>query len=132
VPDAPTWLDRPILEALHADQIAEHGGSLGIRDDGLLEDALARPRNKWHYEPHTDLATLAAAYTFGIAKNHPFVDGNKRAALVAAYTFLAINGFELEAPEPEAVTVILGTADGSVPEEDLASWIRAHLIPWVD
>ncbi|MEE8509296.1 MAG: type II toxin-antitoxin system death-on-curing family toxin, partial [Myxococcota bacterium] len=67
-----------------------------------------------------------------IAKNHPFVDGNKRAALVAAYTFLAVNGFELEAPEPETVTVILGTADGSISEEDLASWIRSHLIPWVD
>ncbi len=132
MPDEPTWLDRPILEALHADQIMEHGGSLGIRDEGLLESALARPQQKWHYEPRTDLATLAAAYAFGVAKNHPFVDGNKRAALVSAYTFLAVNGFELEAPEPEAMTVILGTADGSISEEDLASWIRSHLIPWID
>lgn len=132
MPDEPTWLDRPILEALHADQIMEHGGSLGIRDEGLLESALARPQQKWHYEPRTDLATLAAAYAFGVAKNHPFIDGNKRAALVSAYTFLAVNGFELEAPEPEAMTVILGTADGSVSEEDLASWIRSHLIPWID
>lgn len=132
MPDEPTWLDRPVLEALHADQIMEHGGSLGIRDEGLLESALARPQQKWHYEPRTDLATLAAAYAFGVAKNHPFVDGNKRAALVSAYTFLAVNGFELEAPEPEAMTVILGTADGSVSEEDLASWIRSHLIPWID
>ena len=132
MPNAPAWLDRPIVEALHADQITEHGGSLGIRDEGLLESALARPQQKWHYEPRTDLATLAAAYAFGVAKNHPFIDGNKRAALVSAYTFLAINGFELEAPEPEAVTVILGTADGSISEEDLASWIRSHLIPWVD
>lgn len=132
MPDEPTWLDRPILEALHADQIMEHGGSLGIRDEGLLESALARPQQKWHYEPRTDLATLAAAYAFGVAKNHPFIDGNKRAALVSAYTFLAVNGFELEAPEPEAMTVILGTADGSISEEDLASWIRSHLIPWVD
>ena len=128
----PTWLDRPIVEALHADQILEHGGSLGIRDEGLLESALTRPNQKWHYEPGTDLATLAAAYAFGIAKNHPFIDGNKRAALVAAYTFLAINNFELEAPEPEALTAILGTADGSLSEEDLGSWIRSHLIPWVD
>jgi len=128
----PTWLDRPIVEALHADQILEHGGSLGIRDGGLLESALTRPKQKWHYEPGTDLAMLAAAYAFGIAKNHPFIDGNKRAALVAAYTFLAINNFELEAPEPEALTAILGTADGSLSEEDLASWIRSHLIPWVD
>ncbi|GMR13752.1 MAG: type II toxin-antitoxin system death-on-curing family toxin [Gemmatimonadota bacterium] len=132
MPTEPTWLDRPIIETLHTDQILEHGGSLGIRDEGLLESALARPQQKWHYEPGTDLATLAAAYAFGVAKNHPFIDGNKRAALVAAYTFLAINDFELEAPEPEAVSVILGTADGSLSEEDLASWIRSHLIPWVD
>jgi death-on-curing protein len=132
LPTEPTWLDRPIVEALHADQILEHGGSLGIRDEGLLESALTRPQQKWHYEPGADLATLAAAYAFGIAKNHPFVDGNKRAALVAAYTFLAINDLELEAPEPEAVNAILGTADGSRSEEDLASWIRSHLTPWVD
>lgn len=75
---------------------------------------------------------LAAAYAFGIPKNHPFVDGNKRAALVAAYTFLALNDLELEVPETEAVAVILGTADGSVSEEELASWIRAHLTPWID
>jgi death on curing protein len=128
----PTWLDRAILEVLHTDQIQEHGGSLGIRDEGLLESALARPQHKWHYDHATDLATLASAYAFGIAKNHPFIDGNKRAALVALYTFLALNGFELEAPEPEAVTVIVGTADGSLSEEVLASWIRTHLIPWVD
>jgi death-on-curing protein len=128
----PTWLNRTILEALHADQMVEHGGSAGIRAAGMLESALARPRQKWHYEPSTDLAALSAAYAFGIAKDHPFVDGNKRAALVATYTFLAVNGFELEAPEPEAVTMILGIADGSASEEDLASWIRAHLIPWVD
>ena len=132
MPETPTWLDRPILETLHADQILEHGGSLGIRDEGLLESALARPQQKWHYEPHTDVSTLAAAYAFGVAKNHPFIDGNKRAALVAAYTFLAINGFELEATETDAVVMILGLADGSIPEEDLAAWIRSHLIPWVD
>lgn len=128
----PTWLDRAILEALHADQVMEHGGGAGIRDEGMLESALARPRQKWHYEPSTDLATLAASYALGIAKNHPVIDGNKRAALVAAYTFLAINRFELEAPEPEAVTAILGTADGSVSEHDLASWIQSYLLPWTD
>ena len=132
MPSEPIWLDRPILEALHVDQITEHGGSLGIRDAGLLESAPARPRQKWHYEPGSDLASLAAAYAFGIAKNHPFVDGKKRAALVAAYTFLALNDFELEATEPEAVTMVLGTADGSLSEEDLASWIRSHLLPWID
>lgn len=128
----PDWLDRPILEALHADQILEHGGSIGIRDVGLLESALARACQKWHYDPTTDLAALAAAYAFGLAKNHPFIDGNKRAALVAAYTFLAINGLELEAPEPEAVAMIVGIADGSLAEEGLASWIRSHVVPWVD
>ena len=132
MPETPTWLDRPILETLHADQVLEHGGSLGIRDEGLLESALARPQQKWHYEPHTDLSALAAAYAFWVAKNHPFIDGNKRAALVAAYTFLAIKGFELEATETEAVGMILGLADGSIPEEDLAAWMRSHLIPWVD
>ena len=132
MPTEPTWLDRQMIETLHADQVLEHGGSLGIRDEGLLESALARPQQKWHYASGTDLATLAAAYAFGIAKNHPFVDGNKRAALVAAYTFLAVNDFELDAPEPEAVSMILGTADGSLSEEDLASWIRSHLTPWVD
>jgi death-on-curing protein len=132
VPAEPTWLDRAILEALHADQILEHGGGAGLRDEGLLESALARPRQKWHYDPGTDLATLAAAYAFGVAKNHPFIDGNKRVTLVAAYTFLAVNGLELEAPEPEAVSVIMGTADGSLTEDDLAPWIRAHLIPWAD
>lgn len=121
-----------MVEALHADQILEHGGRLGLRDVGLLESALTRAQQKWHYEPATDLATHAAAYAFGIAKNHPFVDGNERTALVAAYTFLAINEWEFEAPEPEAVTAILGTADGSLSENDLASWIRSHLIPWVD
>ena len=128
----PTWLSRSILEAVHADQILEHGGSLGIGDEGLIESAPARPCQRWHSTRDADLAALAAAYTFGIAKNHPFVDGNKRAALVSAYTFLAINGFELEAPEAEAVTVILGIADSSLSEDELASWIRSHLIPWTD
>ena len=132
MPTEPEWLDRSIVEALHADQILEHGGAMGLRDEGLLEPALARPRQKWRYEPATDLATLAAAYAFGLAKNHPLIDGNKRTALVAAYTFLAINGLELEAPEPEAVAAIIGTADGSLSEEDLAPWIRSHLVPWVD
>lgn len=117
---------------IHTDQIAEHGGSLGIRDERLLESALARPRQKWACESDPDLASLAAAYGFGIAKNHPFVDGNKRAALMAIYTFLAINGFELDAPEPEAVAMILGIAKGSSREEDLAEWTQARLEPWVD
>lgn len=128
----PTWLTRAILEPLHADQIMEHGGSPGIRDEGMLESALARAPQKWHYDRNTDFAGLAAAYAFGIAKNHPFVDGNKRAALIAAYIFLSLNDLDLEAPEPEAVALIQGTADGSISEGELAAWIRSHLIPWVD
>ena len=128
----PTWLDRTIVETLHADQIREHGGSLGIREQGMLESALARAQQKWHYDPSVDLAALAAAYAFGVAKNHPFVDGNKRAALVTAYTFLAVNELELEAPEPEAVSMVLGLADGSISEDDFAAWLRTHLIPWAD
>jgi len=128
----PTWLSRAIVEALHADQITEHGGSLGIREQGMLESALARAQQKWHYDSSGDLAALAAAYAFGIAKNHPFVDGNKRAALVSAYAFLAINELELEAPEPETVTMVLGLADGSIAEDQFASWVRDHLVPWAD
>ena len=119
----PLWLDHVLLEVIHTDQIAEHGGSLGIRDEGLLA-------SKPTYEPASDLSALAAAYGYGIAKNHPFVDGNKRTALMAIYTFLAINEVELEAPEAEAVTAILGIADSSSPEEDLAQWIRQRLRPW--
>jgi death on curing protein len=128
--DEPAWLDRILLEVLQADQITEHGGGLGVRDSGLLESALARPMHRWTYEPNVDLAVLAAAYGYGIAKNHPFIDGNKRAALMSVYTFLAVNGFELDAPESEAVTVILGLADGSFTEDELADWIRSRLVAW--
>lgn len=130
--DEPVWLDRTLLEVVHTDQILEHGGSHGIRDEGLLESALGRPIHKWSYDPGSDLSTLAAAYGFGIARNHPFVDGNKRASLMAIYTFLAMNDFELEAPEPEAVSMILAVAEGSATEDELGEWIRSHLIPWTD
>jgi death on curing protein len=130
--DEPIWLDRTLLEVVHTDQILEHGGSLGIRDERLLESALAKPIHKWSYDSRIDLAALAAAYGFGIAKNHPFIDGNKRAALMAIYTFLAINDFELEASEPEAVSVILAVAEGSATEDEPGEWIRGRLIPWTD
>mgnify|MGYP003395020679 CR=1 FL=1 len=116
----------------HTDQILEHGGALGLRDEGLLEAALARPKHRWSYDKKVDLATLAAAYGFGIAKNHPFLDGNKRTALIAVYTFLAINRWELEAAEPEAANMILSVANGSATEDDVAAWIRRCLIPWAD
>lgn len=124
----PVWLDRAILEAIHFDQIQEHGGRLGVRDEGLIESALARPRNKWAYEEACDLASLAAAYGYGLARNHPFVDGNKRVAFMAMYVFLGLNGWDLDAPEPEVVTVVNDVASRRLGEEELAAWLRAR---WV-
>ena len=118
-----------MLDAIHDAQLREHGGSLGIRDEGLLESALARPRHKFAYARRPDLATLAAAYAFGPAKNHGFVDGNKRAAFMAAYVFLGLNGRELEAVEPDVVSTIERVADGRVTEAGLAEWIRDRLRP---
>lgn len=114
---------------MHADQIRQHGGALGLRDEGLLESVLHRPRDRRHDEPEADLARIAAAYGSGLARNHPFVDGNKRVAFQAMYVFLGLNGYRIEATEPEVVTLMVGVADGSVPEEALADWLREHLRP---
>ena len=97
----PVWLTRPILDFIHTSMIREHGGSLGVRDEGLIDSALQRPRNKWAYEEEIDLADLSAAYAHGLVKNHGFLDGNKRVAFMAAYTFLGLNNRDLDAPEPE-------------------------------
>ena len=121
------WLRKDTVLAIHTLQIAEHGGDDGVRDAGLLESALARPQNIHAYEPEADVARLTAAYGFGIAKNHLFVDGNKRTALTATRTFLALNGYTLEATQPEKALTFLGLADGSFSEEELANWIRIHL-----
>src|SRR5947209_5104893 len=118
----PTWLTRRMLDALHDAQLREHGGSPGVRDGGLLESALARPRHKWAYASRPDLAMLAAAYAFGLAKNHGYVDGNKRVAFVAAYVFLGLNGQDLEASEPDVVTTMERVADGRLKEAALAEW----------
>lgn len=126
----PVWLDRSIIEALHVAQIREHGGQPGLRDAGLLESALARPLQVWSYAEGLDLALLAAEYGFGLAKNHAFVDGNKRIAFVATNVFLLLNGFEIEAHEPEAVNIMLGVADGSLTREDFAAWIRSRMAPF--
>jgi len=123
----PTWLDRVFLETIHAALVREHSGQLGIRDSNLVDSALARAQNRWEYEPESDLADLAAAYGFGLVKNHGFLDGNKRTAFMAIYVFLAINGRELKAPETEVVNIVIGTADGSINEDELAAWIRSHL-----
>jgi len=125
----PRWLAAVHILAIHSDQIQAHGGSLGLRDRGLLESALERPRNRFHYETDADLASLAAAYGFGTAKNHPFVDGNKRVAFQAMYLFLGLNGFRIDASEEEVVAIILSLAAGDLHEPSLATWLRDHLNP---
>ena len=122
------WLLEETITAIHHRQIAEHGGSEGLRDEGLLLSALARPQNLLAYgEPAPDLASLAAAYAYGIARNHPFVDGNKRTALVAARTFLILNGVDLEATQDDKVLTFLSLAEGVISEEELADWIRKRI-----
>lgn len=118
----PIWLTTELVIALHDEQLRMFGGPPGIRDHGMLESALGRPQNKWTYG-ETDLAALAAAYAYGIARNHPFVDGNKRAAFLSIITFLGLNDIDFVAPEPEAVVMILGLASGEIEEEGLARWI---------
>jgi death on curing protein len=114
---------------LHDAQLRAHGGAAGVRDDGMLESALARPHQKWTYADAPDLATLAAAYAFGLAKNHGYVDGNKRVAFMAAYVFLGLNGKDLDADEPDVVRTIERLAAGRLTESALADWFRAHIQP---
>lgn len=121
------WVAESAVLAAHAEQLAEHGGSNGVRDMGLLHSALARPLNLVAYgEP--DAAALAAAYAFGIARNHPFVDGNKRAALVIAETFLNMNSYQLDATNAELVVLFLQLAAGELSEAALADWFRARIL----
>jgi len=122
------WLLGDVLLAAHDEQLAEHGGAIGLRDANLFESALARPQNLAAYED-ADVAALAAAYGFGLARNHPFVDGNKRTALVALETFLLLNGFKLIASDSECVTTIVGLASGEIDEAALAAWIRRSITP---
>lgn len=121
------WVAVNTVFAMHKRQIAEHGGTDGMRDEGLLLSALARPENLEAYGESVDLAALAASYAFGITKNHPFLDGNKRTALVVAVTFLNLNGHDFEAPAQDTYTMFLQLAEGSVSEEELAAWFRNHL-----
>jgi len=122
----PTWLHRIVVDAIHDDQLREHGGLPGIRDENVLESALARAQQKWHYADRTDVPTLAAAYAFGLVKNHPYRDGNKRIGFLAMVTFLGMNGYDLTATDADVVDEILALADGSVSEDALAEWIRQH------
>lgn len=121
------WISEAVVLAIHEAQIAEHGGKSGLRDMGLLESALHRPKNRAHYR-HPDAADLAAAYIFGIASNHPFLDGNKRVALVVGEAFLLDNGFELLAEDEEILPIILGVASGAYAEASLAKWIRHRMV----
>jgi len=120
------WIDKRALCLLHDESLAEHGGSAGLRDEGLLESALARPQHLAIYG-QPDLADLAAAYGVGLAKNHPFVDGNKRAAFLSVGIFLALNGHRLVATQADATITMLGVASGDIKEAHFAAWIRAHL-----
>ena len=125
----PVWIDKTALMLLHAEALAEHGGLEGTRDMGLLESALARPRNLYDCEGTAEIPRLAAAYSIGIARNHPFADGNKRTSFIALALFLALNGLRLEADQVEAVRVIVDVAAGTMDEEWLAFWIANHFVP---
>ena len=120
------WINRQALMLLHDESMAEHGGASGIRDEALFESALARPVNLAAYGA-PDAADLAAAYGLGLAKNHPFVDGNKRVAFLAVGLFLALNGFRLVATQAQATLNVLALAAGSMDEADFAQWLRAHM-----
>ena len=121
------WIDPTVVLAIHEEQLAEHGGSPGVRDVGLLESALARPMNLAAYgEP--DVAELAASYGFGIARNHPFVDGNKRTAFVSVELFLRLNGYRLSADDSACVLTMLAVAAGEMDEENFADWLRRHCV----
>ena len=125
----PVWLRRAWLEALHFQQLKRFGGLYGVRDEGAIESALARARNKWEYGDERAQAELAAAYGYGLTRSHGYSDGNKRVGFVAMAVFLDVNGIELDAPEPEVVTMMLGVAAGEVPEAELAAWVRRHAVP---
>lgn len=124
----PRWVLAEIALAVHQLLLAEHGGSPGIRDKSLLDSALARPQQRLAYEPDSTLFELAAAYSFGIAKNHPFIDGNKRVALAVGAVFLELNGVELDAPEPEAVIMFEQLAAGNIAEAALAEWFERSCV----
>ena len=123
------WIDRALALAMHDRQLAEHGGGSGVRDEGMLDSALARPQQRHAYgDPPPDLAELAAALAFGLARNHPFVDGNKRTAAVACETFILLNGAALEASDDELYPRYLGLAEGSLDEAGFADWLRTKIV----
>ena len=119
------WIAREVIVAIHEMQLAEHGGLAGLRDAGLLDSALGRPNNLAAYS-NPDAAALAAAYGYGISRNHPFIDGNKRTGFVAAELFLQLNGYTLDADDASCVITMLGVAAGDLGEDDFAAWLRQH------
>jgi len=121
------WIDSKALKMLHEESLSIHGGSSGVRDYGLFESAMAHPENLAHYNPEADVADLAASYAYGLAKNHPFVDGNKRAAFLSIGLFLGINGYRLKASPVEAINTMLALASGDLTEQQLAAWIRDNM-----
>ena len=120
----PEWIDFDVVLAIHDEQLAEHGGSSGIRDQGLLESALVRPRNLFAYSPHATIRELAATYVVGIGKNHGFVDGNKRTGWVVGAVVLELNGVTVTADQSDVVRIMFGIADGSISEKALVSWLE--------
>jgi death on curing protein len=125
--DDPIWIETDLAKAVHSRQLAEHGGADGVRDMGLLLSALSRPRQLFAYgDPTPDIPALAAAYAFGIAKNHAFIDGNKRTAMVICLTFLALNGYTFSAAKEENYRTFSGVAAGDISEQQLAAWLTLH------
>ena len=126
----PDWIEEPVVLALHLDQLKAFGGLAGVRDRGLLLSALGRARNTWAYaSPKPDAIRLAASYIYGLAKNHPFLDGNKRTSLIVGLTFLRRNGWDLQATQAERAQLILEVASGTRDEAELETWLRARAIP---
>jgi death on curing protein len=125
----PRWITRVVADAIHTDMLLTHGGLPGVRDEHLLESALTRPRQRYAYEPSSDLATLAATYAHGLAKNHPYLDGNKRVTFVVAAVFLGLNGFTLTANEADVVATVTALAAGDLEEVELAGWISLRATP---
>ncbi len=125
----PLWISKRAVLAMHSEQLAEHGGSDGIRDETLLDSALAKPHNVFAYADEPDIFRLAASYAFGIARNHAFIDGNKRTALVVSLTFLLRNGWEISVSKEDLYFTFLHLADGSLSEEELTAWFTKHAVP---
>lgn len=125
----PVWILKRAVLAIHEEQLAEHGGSGGIRDESLLDSALSKPQNVFAYADNPDIFGLAASYAFGIARNHAFIDGNKRTALVVSMTFLDSNGWDIDAPLVDCYVTFLHLAEGTLSEEELAAWFRKHAAP---